>query len=262
MDYADYGDYIPQLEYYIHRICTSTWEIEENVIDFIDLTYVVKGRAQYCINTAKYEVSAGDLICIPKGSLRSATSIPEDLMECYAINFSLRNYTGEEMALPFPVVCRIGRHPDIVALYHDLNTEWLRRLPGYQMKVWAMALLILQRYLELIVFKTNSTLIDSRINKAIRYITDNYDQPITIHDLAELTELNHVYAGYLFKRFTGMTFRQYLMSIRLNRAEDMLRSGEFRVSQTALACGFSDIFYFSRVFKKSRGISPSKVFLE
>lgn len=259
MDPAEYGDYAPQVDYYVHRVCTPSWEIEESITGFIDLTYVTNGSALYFIGEKIFKVSAGDLLCIPKGSLRSASSVPEDLMECFSINFTLHNHLGEEKSLPFPIICRVGHQPDIIALYRDMNAEWLRRAPGCQMKVRAIALMILQRYFELIVFKTNSGLIDNRIKKSIRYITDNYARPITIQDLAQITGLNSVYLGNLFKLSTGMTFRQYLTSIRLNHAEDMLRSGEYNVNEAALMCGFSDIFYFSKVFKENRGISPSKV---
>ncbi len=259
MSVEDYGNCSPRIDYYVSRKCTPSWGIEESVIDFIDLTYVVRGSALYYIGSKKYKVSAGDLLCVPLGSLRSAESVPEDLMECHSINFLLYSHMGQAMALPFPLVCRIGHQPDIIGLYRDLNAEWLRRTPGYELKARAYTLLILQRYFELIVYKTDSGTIDTRIKKCIRYITDHYTDPISIHDLADLVGLNHVYLGNLFKQSTKMTFRQYLTSIRLNHAENMLRKGEYNVNEVALMCGYTDIFYFSKVFKENRGVSPSKM---
>lgn len=258
MDSIEYADYVPTPEYFVHRICTPSWAISKGVIDFIDLTLVTRGSALYNIDGKTIKLTAGDLACIPRGSLRSAECVPEDLMECYSINFTLHNLHGEEMSLPFPLVCRVGHHPDIVLMYKELNVEWLRRAPGYQMKARALTLLILQRYFELIVFKTNSEWMDSRIKKSIRYIADNYAQQITIQDLAEVTGLNSMYLGKLFKQSTGLSFRQYLMAIRLNHAEDLLKTRECNVNEVALLCGFSDVFYFSKVFKENRGVSPSR----
>jgi AraC-like DNA-binding protein len=68
-----------------------------------------------------------------------------------------------------------------------------------------------------------------------------------------------MYFGNLFKQQVGMSFRQYLTSIRLNQAENLLLSGEYRVGEVADLCGFSDAFYFSKVYRKEKGISPSKV---
>lgn len=121
------------------------------------------------------------------------------------------------------------------------------RLP-YEVR--SILLLILHRYFELIVFKTSSAGFDDHIQKSIRYITKNYSQPITIHDLAQFTGLNHMYLGKLFKQSTGMTFRQYLMTVRLNNAENMLRSGEYNVNETAPRCGFSDVFYSANLSRR------------
>ena len=53
--------------------------------------------------------------------------------------------------------------------------------------------------------------------------------------------------------------KEYLNQIRINNAENMIASGEFRVYEAATKCGFDDIFYFSRVFKSIKGYAPSKV---
>lgn len=259
MDYSDYENLIPDMNYFIHRKPTPDWKIDRDIIGFIDITYVVNGSAQYQIEQKKYNVSAGDLICIPKGTLRSAVSSPDNLMECYAANFQLRSLFGEEVEPPFPILCKIGHHPDIVSLYNELNYEWLRRELGHLMKTRAIFMLILQRFMELIVYQNDSGTMDKRIKKAIRYITQHFNEPLTIQSVAELSGLNHVYFGALFKQSTGMTFRQYLTSIRLNQAENMLKSGEYNVNEAAQHCGFSDIFYFSKVFKSTKGQCPSKV---
>jgi AraC-like DNA-binding protein len=256
----NYDNLIPDMHYFVHRNSTPEWKIEESVINFIDVTYIVKGRAMYRIDNMDVNIEAGDLICIPKGSLRSAVTDPGNLMESYAANFHLKTLAGEEAAFPLPLLSHIGIHAGIITLYKDLNVEWLCREPGYQLKVRAFFLLILQRYLELIVYKNDSGMMDTRIRKAIRYITDHYAEPLTIGDLSEAAGLNPVYFGSLFKQSTGMSFRQYLTSIRLNQAENMLRLGESNVNEVAQYCGFSDIFYFSKVFKESRGVPPSKVY--
>ncbi len=256
----EYTDLVPVTEYHVHRICTPSWEIKEMIIPFIDLTYVLKGSAEYEIGGKTYILTAGDLLCIPRGTLRRAVGIPSDLMECYPTNFYLYNHYGEEIDLPFPLITKIGHRPDLITMYRHLNEEWLRRVPGYQLKVHGHLLMILQRLFEIIIYKTDLGLMDNRIKKSIRHITEHYARPLNIQELSELTGLNPVYFGSLFKQCTGMTFREYLTSIRLNHAEDMLRSGEYNVNEVALLCGFTDIFYFSKVFKRSRGVPPSRVY--
>ncbi len=254
-----YDDIVAEVGYFNHRSCTPTWGLEETVINFTDITYVIKGKAEYTVNATKYLLSAGDLLYIPAGSSRAAVVVPDDLMECYCVSGKIRNLIGDEVKLPFPVVSPIGMQQDIISLYRDMNAEWLLRDPGYNMKVRAIYLMILQRYLQLIVYKNDTSTVDKRIKRVLRYIIDHYSEPLTVQSMAELTGLSAVYFGNFFQQETGMSFRQYLTSIRLNHAEDMLHSGEYNVNEVSAACGFSDIFYFSKVFKESRGIPPSQV---
>ena len=247
------------LEYFIHRICTPQWEIAEMHIDFVDITYVVAGEAEYTVDDVRYRVSAGDLLCIPKWSKRSAVSFPDRLMECYSVNGQIFDPEAGDTAPPLPLVTHIGPRQDIIALYRDLNAAWLLRAPGAGLRVRALYMMILQRYFQLILYKDVGLSYDTRIQKALRYITDRYAESLTAQGIAEMLGLSGLYFGSFFKRETGLSFRQYLTSIRLNHAEDMLASGEYNVNEVAAACGFSDVFYFSRVYKEHRGVAPSRM---
>ena len=254
-----YEDIVAEVEYFNYRRCTPTWVISEATINFTDITYIIKGSAEYTVNATTYTVSAGDLLCIPKGSVRSAVVIPDDLMECYCVNGQVFSLSGKEITLPFPVVTHVGMHQDVISLYRDLNAEWLLRDPGHKMKVRAICLMVLQRYFQLIIYKNDTSTVDRRIKRVLRYIIDHYYEPLTVQSMADLVGLSAVYFGNFFQQETGMSFRQYLTSIRLNHADDMLNCGEYNVNEVSDACGFSDIFYFSKVFKESRGVPPSKV---
>lgn len=88
-------------------------------------------------------------------------------------------------------------------------------------------------------------------------MSNHYKEPLTVQRMASMFNLSDMYFGNLFKQETGMSFRNFLTLIRINRAEEMLYSGEYKIHEIADACGFTDVFYFSRVFKKHRGLSPS-----
>jgi len=257
MDNEFLNNLVATVDYFNHRICTPTWNISEDTISFVDITYVISGQADYIINGKKYHVTSGDLLCIPAGSRRSAVSCPEALMECYCINGMMRNIDGGDLPLPLPLVCNIGFQKDIVGLYNDLNSVWRLREPGYILKVRGIYLMILQRYFQLIVYQKDTSTMDTRIKKVLHYMSIHYNEPLTVQSMAELVNLSDMYFGNLFKQETGMSFRKFLTSIRMNRAEDMLYSGEYKVNEIADACGFSDVFYFSKIFKENRGFAPS-----
>lgn len=245
------------IDYFNHRICTPSWCIGDDIINFVDITYVINGQAEYMINGIKCVVSSGDLLCIPAGSRRSAVSCPEALMECYSINGSIRDIDGNDITLPLPLVCNIGLQKDIIGLYNDMNAVWRLRDPGYMLKARAIYLMILQRYFQLIIYQKDTSVMDKRIKKVLLHMSSHYKEPLTVQMMAEMVNLSDMYFGCLFKQETGMSFRKFLTMIRMNRAEEMLYSGEYKVNEIADACGFTDVFYFSRLFKELRGFAPS-----
>ena len=260
MKTTDLNNAIPTIDYFNYRANTSDWFIAPSVIDFIDLTYVINGQATYEINGEKLKVGKGDVLCIPKNSHRQATSENPSAFECFAVNFFMNELgTSKEMDLPLPLLSNVGLHGNIMSLFRQLNESWLSRHDGYIMCVRANLMLILQRFMAMLVYSVNTYQYDPRVRKAMRYITDNYASNINVADVADIVQLNPVYFGSLFKKETNMTFREYLNTIRLNQAEDMLRACKWNVTEAAQNCGFSDVFYFSRLFKKYKGVSPSEL---
>lgn len=255
----DYEEMVPQMGYFISRSCMPNWAIRETMIDFIDLTFIVEGKATYWIDGQPYDVEKGDLLCIPKSSRRAAITDSRNPMVNFAANFQFYDLKGKDAKLPFPVVSKVGVHDELISLYKELSVEWLRKSPGYKMKVHAIFLSILHRYFTMIYFKSYSDPIDFRIQKALTYIHEYYVNTITLDDLAHLTGLNPIYFGTLFKKNMGVSVKRYITQVRINHSENMLLSGEFMVSEVALKCGFEDMFYFSKVFKKVKGFSPSKI---
>jgi len=251
-------DLSPEIGYFVHRKCTPEWMLIEEVIDSIDIIYVLDGAATYVVEHQNYHLKQGNVLCIPRGSLRSAHTFLDNLMECYSVSFQFFDMTGAEGFLPMPLVSNIGIQPDIISLLGELNNSWLRRNPGYKIKSRALLMLIIVRLYELTLFKEHPIIIDARINKAVRFITDNYYEDLTIERVSEVTGLHPNYFGVLFKESTGLSFRQFLTAIRINYAENLLKGGLHNITEVAARCGFSDVCYFSRVYKKNRGIPPSK----
>ncbi|MDR2546504.1 MAG: AraC family transcriptional regulator [Lachnospiraceae bacterium] len=252
-------DIYPLIGYFVHRKCTPSWIIKKCVTDGINVIYVISGKATFVINNESHRVKQGDLLCIPTNSSLFAFTHAEDLMECYSVAFKLLDGNGQIRGLPLPLVNHIGIFPEIISLFANLNNVWLRQSVGYDLEARANMMLIILRFYKLLLYDEMHTITDNRINDAIRYITDNYASDIHIEDLAALSKLNPHYFGVLFQKSTGMTFRQYLTAIRVNNAEMMLKHHRHSIGEIAEICGFSDACYFSRVYKKARGVSPSKV---
>jgi AraC-like DNA-binding protein len=253
--------FTPDIGYVVFRKCTSSWHMYEHIFTGNDITYIIKGKALYTINGVDHELSAGDLLYLPPGTLRKATTFPDQLMHCFSINFKLKTLRGGETKLPLPVLSHIGCRNDLISHFHELCYTWLDRQPGYIMKASGIFLLILHRILELTLYDYDSSAGDYRVKKITRYITKHFTEKITVKKMAEMVGLETSYLGVLFKRETGDSLNQYLMKTRIRNAENILRSGEhskIEIGKVAVQCGYEDIYYFSKQFKAMMGIPPSK----
>ena len=91
-----------------------------------------------------------------------------------------------------------------------------------------------------------------------RYIDDNYRQNLTLSDICRLYFINEKYAGQLFKNQIGQSFHRYLNSVRLKKAEELLKKGNWKIIDIALLCGFNNVTYFNRKFIEQYGLSPGE----
>lgn len=97
------------------------------------------------------------------------------------------------------------------------------------------------------------------IEDAIRYIQSHFSEPLTLTKLADRYQLKAKYFSYLFTKYTGTGPIDYLIHYRMNKAHEWLLTKQFSVSAVAKSIGYSDPYYFSRLFKKYKGIAPSQV---
>jgi len=250
-------DIFPDIQHIIFRKCTPAWEIPEQKLSGCNLTYLIQGEARYTINDRPFNLSQGNLLVLPRNSVRRGITFPDRLMHCFSVDFHLYNTKNQHVTLPFPITSMPGRHEDIIHLFHDLSFSWLNKRPGYIIKTRGLFLQILHRFLELVIYKDDIGTGDSRISKVMRYMSAHYSERITVKLMAKLVGLNPTYFGYLFRREAGVSLNRYLIQLRVKNAENMLSSGEYKVGNIAEACGFIDMSHFYKQFKLIKGFPPS-----
>ncbi len=94
------------------------------------------------------------------------------------------------------------------------------------------------------------------VYKVKAYLREHFRERISLQDVADNVYLSRSYTSTLFKEETGCGISEYLNSIRIDQACDMLRSTSCSLAEIAQACGFEDQSYFNRVFKKALCASP------
>lgn len=237
-----------KIENYVQRIATPDWSIPKSVIKFHDLTFIYKGEAVYVIDDKPHKVSAGTILYIQPGCTRSAYTFVDNPMHSFALNLN----TDNTSLLQLPNIRNVGLDEQLIELYLQFDKVWLSQDNYLKIKTNALIMLILCRINEL---HTSVSLIDKRIERAKEFILSNYQKDISVKLLSRSAGLNEIYFGALFKKSTGQSVNQYITSIRINKAKDLLADGN-SVADTSVMCGFDNIFYFSNVFKKNVGKSP------
>ena len=95
-----------------------------------------------------------------------------------------------------------------------------------------------------------------RIANTVSYIKDNFAKDISTTEVAARIGVSRSYFCTAFKKWVGMSFGDYLQRLRIEHAKDALEKTDSTVSKIAFSCGYNDIYYFGRVFRKAVGCTP------
>ncbi len=98
----------------------------------------------------------------------------------------------------------------------------------------------------------------SLVNKIKAYVAENINHTITLEILSEVAELSPNYISTLFYKETGINFKDYLISVRIDKAKELLKNTQLKIYEVANAVGYEDTRYFSDVFCRIAGCLPSQ----
>jgi len=105
------------------------------------------------------------------------------------------------------------------------------------------------------IFKENRNV--KTIKKIKKYIDQNYSKDISLNDIADRYNISYFHLSKTFKQIYGKNFKDYLLDVRMDHAKKLLRKSNSNISTIAQKVGYIDPNYFSKVFKKYTGLSPS-----
>lgn len=96
------------------------------------------------------------------------------------------------------------------------------------------------------------------VGKARQYIDQNFSKELSLEEVSKYVDISPYYFSKLFKEETDQTFVEYLTSLRVEKAKEMLASPSASIKEVCMAVGYSDPNYFSRIFKKVTGKTPTE----
>lgn len=259
---------MPELKYSVHRVSTPIWSLK-GPYKRHNFILIYEGKAHFERNKKEvYEGRKGDLVYIPPSIDRYAYTYKDDLMKCYAIDFQytcpkFNDQSGEWELKSTPLPFELGQRIEddhlfnvIKKLMSEINSLWLSNKPFKEFRIKAYFMELMSY---LISWKTQEGINYYNIKKVdtiIDYMSKHYNEKISLENLASMVNISIPYLGSIFKEVTSKAPIEYLMSIRLSKAKQLLDDG-YKVSECAINTGFSDIYYFSKYFKKQEGMTPS-----
>jgi len=244
---------------------------------FFEFAYVVEGRAEHTINDKTFILAAGDYFLINRKDTHAYRAIAGEsfrIINCLFLpQFIDRTLTdtsrfGEILDNGFFPFGK-GKFSDRITLqsYHDQDgfvgtlmlkmlSEYREKKPGYQE--------ILRNLLAtlLVCLSRNGTEEEGdgeQITRFIKqYVAEHYPEPVSLSDLSRRLNFSLTHVSLTFKKETRMSFRDYLIKIRMEKACQLLRSSGKPVSEIAALVGYADPAFFYRAFRKYLGQTPSE----
>lgn len=235
--------------------------------DFVDLVnpdhyiiaYAESGQCQYQRKGEDVLLRENQMMFFQRGEPHTARADPDNPWRYFSVSFDLlfldeetRRYIRNLPSLHTPA--NVSRCRNLLfAMYR----AWTIQPPGYYLQVRSLLMELLR---EVLCGSYKEALTDAqllRMQKALTYIHSNLTQTCSVATLAEIAGFSESHFSKLFRSMTGQSVNIYQNLLRLTHARNLLQLGDCNVSEAAAAVGFRDIYYFSRMYKKLLGETPS-----
>jgi AraC-like DNA-binding protein/mannose-6-phosphate isomerase-like protein (cupin superfamily) len=235
--------------------------------DYYLIHTVLAGQGEFTVRDKSFTCFAGDTFVIFPGELFSYQADEHRPWHYVWVAFvghgvhALMDSLGVSREEP---VLSGGLNPKVRSYYDQLHncfqSEFLPELSNLEAGGWVRLLLqqfgLAKRQRE-IVKPASDTVIDNVMKQAIQYLTLQFTRPISIEHMSNMLGYHRTHLCKLFKQTTGLSPMQYLLKIRMERAE-LLLATPMTIDQIASSVGFGDALYFSKKFRRWRGQSPSE----
>lgn len=243
---------------------------------FFELAYVTKGTVEHNLNENRCLLKAGDYFFIDYGSFHSFEKSKNlELINCLFlpefIDETLQGCESLDELLHASMV-RFSRQTVgqtwADRIFHDedgkIGNLLLDMIEEYNGKHLGSSE-ILRLHLKEILIHTFRTLTppadvytDSTVNEVIRFVDEGFYKQISLQQFCTRKHYNLSYISRKFKEETGMTFRNYVQKVRIEKSCDLLAGSDMAVNEISRAVGYEDIQFFNSIFKKMLHMTPTE----
>ncbi len=243
--------------------------------DFVEIVYIMEGSGRQCINDEEFDVKTGDLLFVNYGCTH-AFQVDEKLVAynlMIRVDYFTKNMIKDDnlfymLALTSfekiqhelndksPLVSfKFDEYDDMISLFKNIELELSKNEIGKS--------LILDSYINIILCKVFRKIFVKDSDKdllipqdILDYITEHFNEKISLNDLSQRCFYNPAYFSRLFKKAFNMSFTDYIMDVRLKHCCELLKNTDYSIARIIEECGFSDRNTFYERFKNKYGCTP------
>lgn len=257
----------PVMVYYNGGFTPHHWHPE------YELIYMLSGNATYYINTDIVSLSEGDCCICKGGQLHSMILNDGEQVQFHAIVFDLKfilkdiDICNQFFSGEYLINCKFSafnkKEKTITDSIKEICEVFQAKRLGYELEVKMLLIKIFADILKYGFYSqvtevSQESKMQKTLMRVIHYIQTFYQEKISLETLADLTGYSVSHFGRFFKESIGQTPAEYIISYRLYKACELLRSSDKSVLEIALDCGFFNVTYFIKTFKKKYGCTPYK----
>jgi AraC-like DNA-binding protein len=231
------------------------------VLHEFQLIYITAGRGAFkTVDGASSRVEAGTVIMLfPEVwhwfSPSQATGWDE-----YWVGFDGEypySLVREGFFSPREPIFPVGLHESLLERFLNIIDLVQREPPGYQLEAGAAVVQILAKIQALMRQSRQSSEAEQIVQKAKFVFEEKKHTAVEMESVASSLGLDYARFRRIFKDYTGLPPYQYFLQIKINKAKSLLRDSGYSVKQVAHLLSFENEYYFSRLFKRKTGVSPS-----
>lgn len=220
------------------------------------LTLILAGELEISYPTRKIMLHAGDMILQHAGDSYSLSAMSQE-----GVEFIVISYHATPQELLFSLLPDRLFHTDHISRYRTAFESVVRIHASRGICYESLLCALVQEILCNIIRESYPIRLSHNRNPveyAKMYIEEFFGNDLSAENIAAVVGISPSYLRTIFKKSMGESPIHYLNRIRIEHAKEMLSSKMFRLDEIALACGFQNVYYFSRVFKSYTGVSPGK----
>jgi AraC-like DNA-binding protein len=230
------------------------------VLNEFQIVYITEGCGTFWTASEAYPVVPGTILLLFPGEFHRYHPDPNVGWVEWWVGFRgphADRLRAEGIIGPERPLLDLGLNSGCLSLFDLIFEAVLRQAPAYQARAGAGILMLLAEihaHLQRARLPDRSGLI---VEAAKFAIEERIYGSMDMKWLSQKVGVSVSSLAATFKAYTGMTPYQYFLRMKINKAKELLNGGEGCIKQVAFELGFDDEFYFSRLFKRKTGVSPS-----